>query len=299
MQITTHIQNLLYRHDCVIVTGFGAFISNKIGARIQDKNIFFPPYKKLGFNASLTHNDGLLANEIAAIESISFEQANLYIANTVQSWNQQLQAGGLTIPNIGKLQLNSNQQVVFEPNQEANYLTSSFGFSSFTKNEITRKETKVVSLESSSNKIEIPSIIKYAATAAIILTLGGLGWKGYEQQEQKKEYSIQQEKLQEKIQSATFVISNPLPTIELAVAKEVNKPYHLIAGAFQFEENASKKVSLLKQKGYNAYIIGKNKWGLTQVAYNSYADKYEAFKNLAAIRKNDSKDAWLLIKQLD
>ena len=39
-----------------------------------------------------------------------------------------------------------------------------------------------------------------------------------------------------------------------------------------------------------------NKWGLTQVAFDSYSSRNEATKHLYEIRKTVSKDAWLLIK---
>lgn len=296
MHLTKHIQNLLYRHDCVIVPDFGGFITNRIGARIENNSQFHPPYKKLGFNANLSHNDGLLANEIAAAENISFDEANKKILSVVHSWNQTLKNQDLVIDQVGKFSLNSESFLIFTPFEDINYLTSSFGLSSFNKESILRKETKIVAL--SQERKGVPAFIKYAATAAIVLTLGGFGWQGYEQQQEQREYAKQQEKLQNKIQSATFIIDNPLPTIELNVTKEVNKPFHLVAGSFQFEENAKKKVKQLKSKGYKAYILGKNKWGLTQVAYDSYADRYEAYRNLNAIRKSDSKDAWLLIKRL-
>ena len=83
------------------------------------------------------------------------------------------------------------------------------------------------------------------------------------------------------------------------VTKELPKPYHVVAGAFQFRENAQKKVDQLKSKGYNAYILGKNKWGLTQVAYESFYKVSDAYQSLADIRESDSKDAWLLVKKFD
>lgn len=296
MQLINHVQNLLYRYDCVIIPGFGGFISNTISSRIENETNFYPPYKKLGFNSSLTHNDGLLANEIAAVENISFDQANKKIFTEVQTWQSLLRKGDLTFDNIGVFNMHKSNQIVFEPNNQINYLASSFGLDSYSNKTIHRGESNLSKV--SNERKGVSTFAKYAATAAILLTLGSLGWKGYEQQQLKAEYAKQQDKLQSKIQSATFVIDNPLPTIELNLTKEINKPYHVVAGAFQFENNANKKVTQLKAKGYNAYILGKNKWGLTQVAYDSYADKYEAYKNLNAIRKADSKDAWLLIKTL-
>lgn len=296
MQLINHIQNLLYRHDCVIVPDFGGFISNRIGARIENETEFYPPYKKLGFNSNLSHNDGLLTNEVAAAENLSFDEANQKILSTVQYWNNTLKNSELVFENIGSFTLSSDKQLVFEPSNQINYLTSSFGLNSYSSDTVYREETKVVPLHQ--ERKGVSSFVKYAASAVIILALGGLGWQGYQQDLEKKEYAKQQVDLQNKIQSATFVINNPLPTVELNVTKEVNKPYHLVAGSFQFKENADKKVEQLKAKGYKAYVLGKNKWGLTQVAYDSYADKYEAYRNLNAIRKADSKDAWLLIKTL-
>ena len=37
MDITKYISDLLYRYDCVIIPGFGGFITNKIGAKLDEK----------------------------------------------------------------------------------------------------------------------------------------------------------------------------------------------------------------------------------------------------------------------
>ena len=299
MVLATYIKDLLYRYECVIVPDFGGFVTNKISAQIDEKShTFYPPTKQLSFNHLLTHNDGLLTNYVASAENISFEQANQEIIKTVGLWNQQIKTNSLTLENIGSLQLNDNNQLTFEPNTCLNYLLSSFGLSSIDSTSIERTEEKVIPLipvkESSKG---IPTFVKYAATIAIALTLGYGGWTGYQNKQQQDNFAKQQKLVEGKIQSATFVIDNPLPTIELNVGKELPKPYHVVAGAFQFEENAQKKVDLLKTKGFNAYILGKNKWGLTQVAYESFYKKTDAFKSLSSVRKTDSKDAWLLVKK--
>jgi len=143
----------------------------------------------------------------------------------------------------------------------------------------------------------IPLFAKYAATAAILFALGFIVQKGVKERQQSELYATQKEALDKKIQTATFVISNPLPTIELNVTKEKPKPFHVIAGAFQFPENAERKFKELKKKGYNAAILGVNKWGLTQVCFDSFYSRKEAFATLASIKKEVSKDAWILIKK--
>lgn len=300
MNLTTYINDLLYRYDCVIVPGFGGFITNRIGATIdKTSHTFYAPSKQISFNSYLKHNDGLLVNYIASAENISFEKASDAISLSVIKWQNDLQSNPVTIENLGILSLNNAKKIIFEPNANSNYLTESFGLSSLNSETINRYKAQVIPLvavvEKEDKKV-IPLFIKYAAAAAILLTLGFMGYQGYQQNEQKEIFASQEKALQKKIQSATFVISNPLPTISLNVSKEITKPYHIIAGAFQFPENAQKKVNQLIQKGFDAKIIGINKWGLTQVSFHSYVTRRKATNSLYNIQKTVSEDAWLLIK---
>lgn len=301
MILEDYIQDLLYRYNCVIVPDFGGFVTNKIGATI-DKNThtFCPPSKQISFNSHLKVSDGLLANYIASCENISFEKASTAISLSVIKWKNEIKSKSLEIGNIGVLTLNNGEQIIFEPNTKVNYLSESFGLASVESSLIQRHQEIVKPLIPVIEKEEkkgIPAFIKYAATAAILLTLGFVGNNAYQNNEQQKVLANQEKALEKKIQTATFVIPNPLPTIELNVTKKIAKPYHVVAGAFQFPENAQKKVNQLKKQGYNASILGKNKWGLTEVAFNSFADRNDAINNLYRIQDTASKDAWLLEKK--
>ena len=65
MNFENHISELLYRHQCVVVPGFGAFLTEETSAKIdQNNNVFYAPKKLISFNANLRNNDGLLANKI-------------------------------------------------------------------------------------------------------------------------------------------------------------------------------------------------------------------------------------------
>lgn len=303
MNLANYINDLLYRYNCVIIPNFGGFVTNKIGAKINEEtHTFYPPKKQITFNAHLKENDGLLANYIATSENISFEKATQSIATTVTNWKKDLQNNSIQIGTVGVLTLNESGKIIFEPNVKVNYLAESFGLNSVVSNSILRQETKVKTLipaVDKETKNGIPMFIKYAATAAILLTLGYVGNNAYQQNKQQNILANQEKAIEKKIQSATFVIANPLPTIELNVAKEVIvvKPYHIVAGAFQIAENADKKVSELKELGFDAQIIGLNKWGLTEVSFSSFVDRNEAINNLYKIQKTISKDAWLLTKK--
>lgn len=301
MTLTNYINDLLYRYDCVIVPNFGGFVTNAVSAKVNHfSHTFYPPTKQITFNAHLKNNDGLLANYIASTEGLSFEQANDKIAKVVKSWNAQLKLDTVKINKVGTLSLNKDKQLIFEPDLSANYLTETFGMSTLSSPAIKRLEykTQVEKLAPIVAQKQSSGFLKYAAAAAVVLTLGVFGWNGYQNQQLQEQYAKQQSNVEKKIQSATFIIDNPLPTIQLNVSKETPKNFHIVAGAFEFQENAEKKLKQLKLKGFKAEIIGKNKWGLIQVIYASYETRTEAYKSLADIRYNHSEQAWLLVKKL-
>jgi hypothetical protein len=303
MNLANYISDLLYRYNCVIIPDFGGFVTNKIGAKVNEtSNTFYPPAKQITFNSHLKVNDGLLTNYIASSENITFEKASRIIALSVTEWKNEINTKPIQIGAVGVLTLNENNQIIFEPNTTVNYLTESFGLTSVASESIKRNIAKVkplIPILKKENKKGIPTFIKYAATAAIMLTLSFAGNNAYQQNKQESIIANQEKAIEKKIQSATFVITNPLPTIALNVMKKevVSKPYHVVAGAFQFPENAEKKVDQLKKQGYKASILGANKWGLIEVAFDSFLDKNEAINNLYKIQATVSEDAWLLIKK--
>ena len=300
MTLATYINDLLYRYDCVIVPDFGGFVTNRIGAKMKN-HIFTPPTKQITFNSLLKHNDGLLANYIASSENISFEKANTVISLAVIKWQNELQTKAVIIENVGNLSLSEGKKIIFEPIVTVNYLTESFGLATIETSAILRLKEQakpLVPVLIQSEKKGVATFIKYAATVAVLLTLGYTGYNGHQNEQQNKVVANQQIAIQKKIQAATFVISNPLPTINLNVVREISKPFHVVAGAFQFVENAERKVKLLRAKGFDAKIIGVNEWGLTQVTFNSFASRNEATNHLYKIQKTISSDAWLLIRTL-
>lgn len=309
MTLATYISDLLYRYECVIVPDFGGFVSNEISAKINHfTHTFHAPSKQLTFNSQLQNNDGLLTNYVASCENISYSKAVEVIEKEVEHWKQLLNSEELELENIGTIELNPDGKLLFEPSNTVNYLTSSFGMSSYVSPAVKRivykekvKQLKEIApiLPSKQHKRKVPVFLKYAATAAIIFTLGTFGWKEYQKLEYNKlivKAEQEQEKLDKKIQEATFVIENPLPSITLNVTKETHN-YHVIAGAFREPENAEKKLQQLLSKGYNAKILGLNKWNLTQVSYESFNSRIDAVNSLKNIKKTDSKDAWLLVKK--
>lgn len=313
MQIEKHISDLLYRYQCVTVPGFGAFLTETVSAHVTGSaSSFFPPKKVVSFNANVKNNDGLLANHVALQEKMSYELAVIKIGDLVNEWTYLLQnRNRVVLKNIGEISVNNEMNWVFEPANTVNYLTDSFGLTPFVSPEITREVLKqeVEALEEKAPIIFTPerkrdySYLKYAAVFVMMLGAGGLGYKTYyDQQIETKTLAVQknvQEKVQQQIQEATFVISAPVEAVELSVAAPVEEkmPYHLVAGAYRSEVNANKAIAELKAAGFeNAKMLPINKHNLYPVVYGSFKNLNEAQTERKNIQKSHNAEAWLLIE---
>lgn len=308
MKTEHYIEQLLYRHQCVSVPGFGAFLAEMKPARLDEvSNTFHPPFKSVSFNPLLKSNDGLLANHISRIERISYEDAVGQIGKDVASWRERLIAAHhFTLPNIGMISVNAEGNLVFEGINSVNYYTGAFGLGSFVSPVIRREVLAVVGEEE-----ETPDAVqfipernfgrqwlKYAAIFAVGLGTSGFFGNRYYQDRIARETLLVQEEVdkavESKIQQATFFIENPLPGVVLPV-KETYKPYHIIAGAFREEGNAQRHFERLTAEGYNPKKMGRNRRGLYPVSYGSYATLAEAHKALDTIRAHSHGEAWLLV----
>ncbi|MCK0155905.1 SPOR domain-containing protein [Cellulophaga sp. F20128] len=312
MRTEQYIEELLYRYNCVILPGFGAFLTQKISAELQkNSNTFSPPSKLVSFNQQLQSNDGLLVNYMATAEKYSYEEALAAIITETQHWSRMLSLGQrVKFANIGELFLNAEQKIQFTPVSQINYLTTSFGLSPVVSTPILREVLKeeIVALEE-----EIPFIItpeqrkksvfrpflKYAAVALLAVSTGLTGLRYYNATKNNEQIVRQevQEQVSKHIQEATFFYTSPLelPSLSLEIiAKKEQSIHYIIAGAFRVQENATKKIDELKERGYNASYVGVNKYGLHQVSYDSFTDVKEGLKYLKEIKSTESSDAWML-----
>lgn len=296
MNIANYISDLLFRYECVMIPDFGGFVTNIKSAQLNaHNNTFYPPFKALTFNANLVQNDGLLANYIAKAEGYTYQQATDFIKESVLFWQQNLKNKvTIELDKIGSLSLNTQGHIIFEPQVNINYLTTSYGLSSVIATQILKADSKpVINLNNQPR-----TFLKYAAIFVIGLSTIGVSNKLYQDYKVNKQNELaqaQQNVVQNKIQSATFIISNPLPSITLENTY-APKNFHVVAGAFREPANAVKKLDELKSQGFDAAIIGVNKWQLTQVVYGSFALKEDAEALLSKIRASQNEDAWLLIQ---
>jgi len=307
LKLAHYISDLLYRYECVIVPNFGGFVTNNRSARIDvENNTLIAPNKQITFNAHLKNNDGLLASYIASVDKISYDSALNFILFEIETWRKKLKIQDLFLDKIGSF-TTVNSKLIFEPQHKINYLTTSFGLSNVVSPEIKRETYKkrVVKLEErapiifTSERKKAPNYLKYAAIFILGISVAGFGGKLYKDFQNKQlvvAAKKQQEIVEQKIENATFVITKPLPVLDLKVVRQ-KKNFHVIAGAFRIPENAYRKVEQLKNDGYDAKILGINKWNLNVVSFGSFSTREEAYESLIKYKNHVDRAAWLLIQE--
>ncbi|GIJ96951.1 hypothetical protein CAPN001_15200 [Capnocytophaga stomatis] len=254
--LNEYIEELLYKHQCVIIPKFGAFISNRKSARLFEDKTFVPPKRELTFNASLHSNDGLLIKYISETSGVDYNLVEDYVNLTVEGWKKILQQGEtLTLNNIGVLRQTPEGRLAFEVFEDVNYLTDSFGMSAFVPHEIAEveevikpvekqitptldlsveKEVKTENTFVNRQRKEEPKRAKkrpfLAYTAIAIVGLGLLAFGAFKlfgeaiiTDEAQNEVVITEsqieEQVQQKLSEATFTIPLTLPTISLNAVK--------------------------------------------------------------------------------
>ncbi len=308
MNIQYHIRQLLYRNDCVIVEGFGAFVCQRQSAKIED-GVIFPPRKIVNFNSSLKTDDGLLANQVALSEKVSFQIARQHIREFSVRLNERLNNDkALKIKSLGEFKLSEDNTILFQPDQSHDWLLEAYGLPSLTPAVLEKQveksiddEVPVVAIQ---QKTPRTNYWRYAAAGLIAIAIAGSYGVSEKIKSDVKQHNYAEnqkakEIVQQTIQQSSFVINDPLTPLTVEV--DIEKPkgqYHIVGGAFRIKENAEKKIGQLREQGFEAHYLGENKYGLHQVAYNSFETKTEALKALRTIKRENNPDAWLFVKEL-
>lgn len=306
--IPGHIQYLLYRHDCVIVPGFGGFISQKRAAERTRKEIL-PPQRIISFNKKIITNDGLLSHRVATAEKITHEQALVKIQETVKEWNKILDDKKLLhLQGIGHFENSGNNRWVFHPGKGINFFTESFGLSPV-------KALPIMHIKRNHRAL------RYAAAAVFFLTAIGYGWyyRNYLEplqresldalssivpfsfREEYKDYSNRNYREEEKRFSGTIIQQQPnIESAKETPVKEkssiVSKNYYVIAGVFASEKRAKKLLGQLKKDHSLAQIFKENQRFF--VAYGNYSTTEEAQAELNVISiPNPDDQPWIKISQ--
>lgn len=287
-KLENHIENLLRKHDFVLVPAFGGFVASEKSAQMEN-GYLLPPTRTVGFNPDLNYNDGLLAQEVAKAEGISLVEANNFIAEKVEKLNTTLKTfKHLSFANIGTFHLNG-EKVCFEPHKTNDLLIDSFGLQSFYFPEIVTNTISLaekVRAEKEERQTKATRGFNYAVAcvAAILLLL-------------LIPINFNQKQV---VYRATFV---PIQALEeVVVTPEMEEeiictPYHAVIGSFNSQAKAIKFLSELPKELSNSKIVySDNRFRIITDSYETeeigeveiqkFAKKYPQFKDVWLLEYN-------------
>lgn len=129
MGIERDIHHLLYTHDCVVVPGFGGFLTHYRPARLDEqRKLVHPPAKDLSFNRHLVRQDGLLSDQLARREGLDYRAAIDAVDQEVGVWKKELDVKGrLEVGHIGTFFRDAESNLQFEPDKRVNFLKDAYG----------------------------------------------------------------------------------------------------------------------------------------------------------------------------
>ncbi len=156
------------------VPGWGAFIANYQPARVDSEfGCIFPPCRTIGFNASLTHSDGLLTSSIARGNGITYDNASTLIADEVNAMRHALESGGsITFGRLGSFSRNDEGSIVFEPATATNIAPDYTGLIAVKAVDLAETLKK---RNESASVYYVPvsrNILKIVASIALLIGLG-------------------------------------------------------------------------------------------------------------------------------
>lgn len=327
MDITFYLVELLRLHDCVIVPDLGGFVANYRPAEMDlAHNRFNPPVKEIIFTGKLSKNDGLLVNYISETEGVGYVEARQIIAEFVDEiWSKLENGEKIEFHNIGSLQFDRNEKLIFEPAIHENFLLDAFGMEGFQFPQLTNKDIisakrifadkNAVRPVFNSRKVKAMAIGIPVLLALIFVPVSKYSSKNtlnsIFQSSSTTSIPINDRLAPSNIfktDSATFskvalskidsAASQPSIITSLAesVSVKTDARFRVIGGTFQFHKNAQKFFERLQANGFKPELKSLSN-GSFLVIVQSYSDRKSATAALNALRLAEPKTGyWMSAK---
>lgn len=160
IELSRHIESLMLKHDCVIVPGLGGFVTQYVPARrINDEQLFLPPYRSVGFNRQLTLNDGLLVQSYMQAYDTNYPETIKLIEDAVRRLKETLQTEGTyELSGIGTLTLGIDGRYNFAPCDAGVLSPELYGLDSLMLPEVSaieKKQQKTEAIRPAGNKKKV------------------------------------------------------------------------------------------------------------------------------------------------
>ena len=315
MELLVYIKELLLLNDCVIVPGFGGFVTNYKQAGLQSSQ-FTPPGKSVSFNKKLNFNDGLLINHIASEEGINYIAARKKVDLMVQELNYRLTDGEeISIPGLGALNYDEQQHLVFTPKVEGNLNLDAFGLGQFNYETLFSRQMArkaAVSQQERQAAVEVifqkRSLKKVLIALPLLFALAVIPLKNNLSHLQKSDISgfhtmvaapaaaaaPVETAVEEAPVQAEEVVADAVET-PVEVAEQTEARYFLIVGSFKNQENAETYISQLSEKGYSGTNMGVIR-GLHYISLGGFTTIDKALEARTNYQNESGSSAWIYKK---
>ena len=304
MEINQYIKELLLLNDCVIIPEFGGFVANYKPATVEN-NQFFPPTKEIAFNNKLISNDGLLINYISDSEGSNYFDARQKLASFVEETLLNLERNrNIYFEGVGYLHYDSRENLQFEPQQKQNLLVESYGLQNFSYEKLYQRQMpkpafKVEYREPNPVIFRKRTLQKLIVTVPLLLAMALIPMKNNKEYLSKSDLGMWEALTQSAPVAAAPAQEQNVTefTANATTSATEQFRYFMIGGSFKSEENATKYIHQLNEKGYSGRDLGIFN-GLHLIAMKGFATIGEAQKELNSfLYQNPQSGVWIHISK--
>lgn len=313
-KIAIHIENLLRRHDYVIVPGLGGFLFQQQSAVINYSTIE-PPKSSVSFNPLMSSSDGLLTIEVSRMNGISFREASSVISEEVDNLYQSLKAGKKSsLGQLGEISLDSNGKIIFEPSEDYKSIPVNFGLATLHVSQL--KATEEIETRKTII-LHLPPARKIARYVAIGIIAVGVFFATPKLNDATRnlaaifphDFSIHNNVVYQappqlpqeivNLEEETNLVEEQLPNVEEQNPNDeksiASLNHHVVVSCMNTEKEANNMCDYLKKNDYSeAHILSKSR--IHRVIIQSFESKNAAINFMENLRKEKSQfaDAWVL-----
>lgn len=302
--LAQYIEELIIRHECVIVPNLGGFITYCDKAIVRN-NMFYAPTERIRFNSLLTYHDGLLAEAYMRDRNIGYSEALNAIATEVEQIKKSLNSGNTVLfGRIGALSLSAENNITLL-NSNPKFLPENIGLPVVHLKQLASAEptnTITINIPQTST-----NALRYVASIAIIFLLTLFIPNQTDNNTQRASISFDSlrsiksiEYSEESVENSDESVENNssvlTPQSSLEDNSSLNK-YHLIIASLTSREDAEEYIANHTQfdRTQLQIIESKGKYRISAAGFNKYKD---ALQYMDSIR-NDvpiAQKAWIMCR---
>lgn len=296
MGFLAFIKDLILLHDCVIIPGFGGFVTNYKSAKVHNSD-FYPPAKVVSFNNKLKFNDGLFVNYIADRKGMNYMTAHKKVELLVQEMSYRLADGEcISIEGIGNLFYNESNQLIFDPIQVNNLNLDAYGLSTFRYESLYAKKLSRPVRKEDREAVEVifqnRSLKKMMIGVPLMIALSFFPVKDNKESILRSDLSVLSE-MMSLPEPAQKVEEEVIPLVETVAVED---RYFIIAGSFRSRVNAERFLKQKQEEGFEARSLGLIK-GLHYIALDGFPEFTDAKAKQHEIKvKYPESGVWIYAK---